>query len=113
METLDWLLEDDAPGVADEWLPKPGWLRFGFPGSYNPDLLEAMLALVEHGAAPDPAFDEALDVIESKRGRDGRWRMERSLNGKMWADVERKGAPSKWITLRALAVLRHFGRISV
>lgn len=100
----------EHPVAPEEWLPKPGWLRFGFPSSYNPDLLEAMLALVEHGAPAHASYEDALRVIESKRGPDGRWRMERSLNGKMLADVERKGAPSKWVTLRALTVLRHFGR---
>jgi hypothetical protein len=34
--------------------------------------------------------------------------MENSLNGKMWADVEVKGQPSKWITYFALLVLNHF-----
>jgi hypothetical protein len=28
--------------------------------------------------------------------------MTYSLNGKMWVDIEAKGMPSKWITLRAL-----------
>lgn len=36
--------------------------------------------------------------------------LDDSLNGKMLADIERKGRPSKWITLRAMLVLRHFGR---
>jgi hypothetical protein len=35
--------------------------------------------------------------------------MDKSLNGQMWADVEVKGKPSKWITLFALIVLDHFG----
>lgn len=97
----------------EELLPKPGWLRFGFPRSYNPDLLEAMLALAELGVPHDPVMDDALDHIESKRLSDGRWRLEDSLNGKMLAQVERKGKPSKWITLRALTVLRHFGRLEL
>lgn len=93
-----------------ELVPKPGWLRFGFPLSYNPDLLEALLALAEAGVPHEPALDEALDHVEARRGKDGRWRLDRSLNGKMLARVERKGAPSRWLTLRALRVLRHFGR---
>ena len=42
------------------------------------------------------------------RGQDsqGRWRLERTLNGKMWLDIEQKGQPSKWVTLRALRVLK-------
>ena len=53
------------------------------------------------------------DHIEKKRGKDGRWKLDDSLNGKMLADVERKGEPSKWITLRAMIVLKHFGRLAV
>lgn len=32
--------------------------------------------------------------------------MEYSYNGKMWADVEVKRQLSKWVTLRALRVVR-------
>lgn len=96
--------------VPEELLPKKGWLRFGFPSSYNPDLLEALYALAELGVEHDPVLDEALDHVEHRRGADGLWKLERSLNGKMLADVENKGQPSKWLTLRALVVLRHFGR---
>jgi hypothetical protein len=101
----------DHPIGARDWLPKKGWLRFGFPHSYNPDLLEAMLALAEVGVEYQPVLDEALDHIEAKRGPDGRWKLDVSLNGKMLADVERVGRPSKWITLHALTVLKHFGRL--
>ena len=33
-------------------------------------------------------------------------------NGKMWADEEQKGQPNKWVTLRALRVLKHAGMIT-
>lgn len=107
----EWLKNHEVP--ADQLLPKPGWLRFGFPRSYNPDLLEAMLALAELGVKYDPAMEDALKHIEKKRGTDGRWKLDDSLNGKMHADIERKGRPSKWITLRAMTVLRHFNRIVI
>ncbi len=104
----EWLSKHD---VRDEDLvPKPGWLRFGFPRHYNPDLLEAMLALAESRVRLVSVLDEALDHIENKRGDDGRWKLDDSLNGKMLANIERKGKPSKWITLRAMIVLKHFGR---
>jgi hypothetical protein len=106
-----WLSKHDV--TDDELLPKPGWLRFGFPRSYNPDLLEAMLALTEQRVRYSPLLDEALHHIEKKRGPDGRWKLDHSLNGKMLADVERKGQPSKWITLRAMIVLRQFGHSAV
>ena len=57
--------------------------------------------------------DEALDHLEERGGWDGRWKMETSLNGKMLADVEKKGAPAKWLTLQAMIVLQHFGRLEL
>ena len=38
-----------------------------------------------------------------------RWLMANCLNGKMWVDIERKGQPSRWVTLHALRVLRRLG----
>ena len=34
------------------------------------------------------------------------WLLEYSDRGKTWGETERKGAPSKWVTLRALRALR-------
>lgn len=84
---------------------KPGWLRFGYPLSYNSDALEALTALASVGEQPIEAYDLAIDAVRSASDSDTRWPMRTSFNGKMIADVERKGAPSKWLTLRALQVL--------
>ena len=92
-----------------ELQPKPGWTRFGFPLNYNSDILEAMVALVTVGAPMTPALEKPLQIIRDKRTADGIWKLEKSLNGQMWVDVEVKGQPSKWITLYALMVLDHFG----
>jgi hypothetical protein len=104
-----WLAEHKV--TKSELKPKPGWLRFGFPNSYNPDLLEAMLALAELGVERSRVLDESLDHIEKKRTPEGVWLLDDSLNGKMLADVECRGEPSRWITLRAMQVLKHFGRL--
>jgi len=88
---------------------KPGWLRFGFPLSYNSDALESLLALAAVGETRRPEYEAAIAAVEAARRTDGRWLVRTTHNGKMIADVETKGAPSKWVTLRALQVLRHFG----
>ncbi len=88
---------------------KPGWLRFGFPLSYNSDALEALLALTRVGERRRPEYEPALAVVREQADAEWRWKLRNSLNGKMLADVERKGEPSRWLTLRALTVLRHFG----
>ena len=82
--------------------------RFGFPLNYNSDALEAMVALVTVDAPASEALDKPLQLIRDKRTADGVWRMDKSLNGQMWTDVEVKGEPSKWITYFALLVLDHF-----
>ncbi len=97
-----------AGGIGDP-RPKRGWLKFGFPLHYNSDILEAMVGLARTGATHDPRLDRALQVIRDRREAGGRWIMERSMNGKMLVDVEELGLPSKWLTYRALSVLRHFG----
>ena len=82
------------------------WFKFGFPLSYTSDVLEALLALTEAGYGSDPRLKNAVALVFSKQDAQGRWAMKHSLNGKMWADIEEKGKPSKWVTLRALRVLR-------
>jgi hypothetical protein len=89
---------------------KPGWLRFGFPLSYNSDALEALLALAAVDEEARPEYEPAIDVVLAAADAQMRWTMRNSFNGKMIADVEAKSAPSKWLTLRALQVLAHFSR---
>ena len=81
------------------------WFVFGFPLSYRSDILETMSVLASLGYGEDPRLDNAQKFILSKRDDQGRWLMEKSLNGKMFVNIEKKGQPSKWITLRAMTAL--------
>ena len=82
------------------------WFKFGFPLSYTSDVLEALMALTKAGYGDDPRLKNAVAFVLSKQDVQGRWAMKHSLNGKMWADIEEKGKPSKWVTLRALRALK-------
>lgn len=82
------------------------WFKFGYPLGYVTDVLLNLAALVEAGYGGDSRLDEAVELVLSKQDEGGRWKMEYSYNGKMWTDVETKGQPSKWVTLRALRVIR-------
>jgi hypothetical protein len=84
---------------------KPGWLRFGFPLSYNSDALEALLALAGVGEKRLPEYAKAIAAVEIAADAQMRWKLRTSFNGKMLADVGTKGEPSKWLTYRALKVL--------
>jgi len=68
-----------------------------------------MRALTQAGAPKrSPGVRRALDHILERRRADGRWNLDFSWNGKMIANVEKNGQPSRWITYYALWVLRHF-----
>ena len=82
------------------------WFKFGYPLGYVTDVLLNLEALTEAGRGSDPRLSDALELVLSKQDEQGRWKMEYSLNDKMWADVEKKGKPSKWVTLRALGMLK-------
>ena len=84
----------------------PNWFKFGYPLGYVTDVLLNLEALIEAGYGGDPRLDEATEFVLSKQDEQGRWKMEYSYNGKMWADVEKRGKPSKWVTLRAVRVVR-------
>ena len=82
------------------------WFRFGYPLSYTSDILEALEVLALLGYARDTRLASAVEFVVSKQDGQGRWKLEHTLNGKMWVDIEQKGKPSKWVTLRALRVLK-------
>jgi hypothetical protein len=82
------------------------WFKFGYPLGYVTDVLLNLEALVEGGCGSDPRLSEAIELVLAKQDEQGRWKMEYSYNGKTWADVEQKGQPSKWVTLRALRMLK-------
>ena len=87
------------------------WFKFGYPLSYTSDILEALEVLAGQGHAQDPRLAKAIEFVRQKaEDRQGRWRLEHTLNGKMWVDIEQKGKPSKWVTLRALRVLKAMRR---
>ena len=86
---------------------KAGWKRFGFPLFYQSDALEVLDTLTRLGVKDERMLD-AVDLVQGAQTPDGRWRLMHTFNGKMWVDIDAKGEPSKWITLRASRVLRRF-----
>ncbi len=86
---------------------RPGWLRLGFPLMYQTDILE-LLDLFAALCIRDGRLSDAYRALEARRTADGRWRMESSLSGKMLLTIEEKGADSRWLTLKAMRVMRSF-----
>ncbi len=82
------------------------WFKFGFPRPWHSDILETGYILAKAGYAKDRRLTKAVDYILSKQDHLGRWKMEYSMNGRMLADIERKGEASRHLTFRALYVLK-------
>jgi hypothetical protein len=82
------------------------WTSFTFPNWWHYDVLRALDYLRHAEVQPDEQVAEAIALVESKRGPDGRWRLEHEYEGKKLIEVnEGVGQPSRWITLKALRVL--------
>ena len=86
---------------------KPGWLRFGFPLMYQTDALEILGILAKLGFR-DGRMQEAMDVVTSKQDSQGRWKLENTFNDRFLENIEEKDRQSKWITLKALEVLKWY-----
>jgi hypothetical protein len=108
---LQFLLSRD-PDLADYPMgegtrPSKRWFKFGFPVFWATDVLQNLEVLASFGYGGDPRLSAAMDLVLEKQDQLGRWKMEYTYNGKTLVDVEEKGKPSKWVTLRALRVLKH------
>ena len=100
------VIERDRKGETD-------WTRFAFPTWWHYDVLRGLDFLRRAGATPDERAAEAIALVETKRGADGRWRLEQQYAGVMPVTLDDGlGEPSRWLTLRALRVLKwwHAGR---
>jgi hypothetical protein len=82
------------------------WWKFGFPVFYVTDLLQNVETLVGLGYGNDPRLARALDIIREKQDSLARWLLEYDYEGKTWVDFGAKKQPNKWVTLRALRVLK-------
>lgn len=95
---------DYPMGYSDK--PNRSWFKFGYPIAYVTDVLQNLEVLTALGYGEDSRLKPALEMLLAKRDADGRWSLEYTYNGKTWVDVEVKGKPSKWVTLRAMRVLK-------
>jgi hypothetical protein len=107
---IDFLFSTDPAGAdyPSGWSEKPSgnWWKFGFPVFYVTDLLQILETLALLGYDDDPRIANAMAIVRQKQDSNGRWPLEYDYTGKTWGDFGAKKQPSKWVTLRALRVLK-------
>ena len=89
--------------LLHEGEPYPRWFRLHYPWHYWYDVLVGLDFMAALGFGREPRMQEALKLLRSKRGPEGRWALE-GTNGKL--RIEAPGRPSKMITFLALRVLK-------
>lgn len=84
------------------------FLMFPYPPRWYYNILRALDHFQTAGAPYDTRMQDALDSVADKRGKDGLWRREAAVPGKVFLVMEAPRGPSRWNTLMALRVLKAY-----
>lgn len=87
------------------------YLYFLHPSRWHYDVLRALDYFRSAGilteAASDARLSDAIDHVRSRRLDNGTWPLDWNPTGRVWFDVDDgEGNPSRWVTLKALRVLK-------
>ena len=83
-------------------------LMLSYPSRWRYDILRVLdyfqLAEIKY----DDRMNSAIEVLFKKQRKDGKWPLQMKHPGRVHFDMEKAGQASRWNTLRALRVLRHY-----
>jgi len=77
------------------------WLKLAFPSFYGYSVLRGLDVLTKLGYGEDGRMLDAVKLLVKKQRRNGTWVLESAPIGRMHANLEKKGAQSKWVTMIA------------
>jgi len=83
-------------------------LMLSYPSRWRYDILRALDYLRLAGIDYDYRMDDAIEILLKKRRSDAKWPLQARHSGQSHFEMEKTGKPSRWNTLRALRVLKHF-----
>ena len=96
------LLKSDRTGKVI----REDFTRFSFPPRWHYDVLRALDYLRTTKFIHDPRLADAFALLERRRDKTDRWRLQNRHRGVTFFEMEKVGQPSRWNTLRALRCLR-------
>ncbi len=84
-------------------------LMLSYPSRWRYDILRALDYFQSAGVAYDERMGDAITVLLKKQTKEGKWPSQAKHPGQTHFDMEPTGKASRWNTLRALRVFKHFG----
>ncbi|MEA3286780.1 MAG: hypothetical protein U9Q77_05330 [Candidatus Marinimicrobia bacterium] len=84
------------------------FLKLPYPSRWKYDILKALDYFQHSGFQWDDRIKPAIEILIKKRKTDNRWPLQAKHPGQVHFEMEPAGKSSRWNTLRALRVLKHF-----
>lgn len=86
----------------------PNFLKLYYPSRWYYDVLKALDYFQYAKIKYDHRMDDAIEFLQNKKTKEGVWKLPSKHPGQTHFEMEQAGKPSRWNTLRALRVLKHF-----
>ncbi len=88
---------------------KNNFIMLSFPGRWFYNILRCLDYFQSIDLPYDERMQDAIDVLNKKRRKNGKWPVQHKISGLVHFDMEKTGSDSRWNTLRALRVLKKYG----
>lgn len=96
-------ISDRTGGIINK-----NFLRLSYPKRWRYDILSVLDYFQYSKTNWDLRMQPAINILLKKRNKNGTWNVQAKHPGQTHFDMEKAGRPSRWNTLRALRVLKHF-----
>lgn len=106
------LLDANYP-MPDNGKINPLWFTLNFPLFYQADILFTLRVLAQLGALSHPGAQPALDWLEARRAKNGRWKGSSPYRGRTWRALGDHEETDRWASLHAALILKQAGRLAV
>lgn len=88
------------------------WTNFAYPPLWHYDVLRGLDYLRNASVPADPRLEEPIAAVQSRQQSDGRWLLDLHHKRTLYPEIAGQvGQPNRWITLRALRILKWYDNI--
>lgn len=105
---IEWMLSNKLFISSDQ-----RYQKLSYPYRYRYDILRALEYLALKHVPFDERMAPALEWLEGKKDKSGFWRLENIHKGNLHFDMEEKGKPSRFITMKALLIQKAYYDVSI